>query len=368
EIGIDLVGAILINCSHLRIEELNGNFVEVHHSDDVVIRNCDVSHGGIRVSYGENVTIASCEISDTPLVNKTFNYGYSIWGLLGITVYSSANTLVVNNKLDNTGRGGIDIFHSIPARVIGNEINGSGIEGISLWQTRDALVTGNLVNNSWGHSISLSQVSRSEIYLNQFDITGNSSAIILDSSQITWHNGAQGNYWIEYDGTDGDSDGIGDTPFGIDSENTDPYPLVTGNSISEHKDQILSTGPQILNVSVAPEVLYSNGNVTINVTAYAEYSLAYVILSFSLDNGLTWTNVTMTCIEGIWTTTLENVPEGTLLCRVYVIDSLGNHDEVELDVISVSSFLGVSLMIGIAGIGVVAVLALVFMYRKKTMT
>lgn len=39
-----------------------------------------------------------------------------------------------------------------------------------------------------------------------------------------WDDGKQGNYWSDYNGTDANGDGIGDSPYIIDYLNQDRYP------------------------------------------------------------------------------------------------------------------------------------------------
>jgi hypothetical protein len=47
----------------------------------------------------------------------------------------------------------------------------------------------------------------------------------IDSVNV-WDNGDEGNYWSNYNGTDNDSNEIGDTPYIIDQNNQDNYPVI----------------------------------------------------------------------------------------------------------------------------------------------
>ncbi len=50
-------------------------------------------------------------------------------------------------------------------------------------------------------------------------------------SKHLWDDGKRGNFWSDYNGTDANGDGIGDTPYVIDVLNEDRYPLVASSVI-----------------------------------------------------------------------------------------------------------------------------------------
>jgi len=60
------------------------------------------------------------------------------------------------------------------------------------------------------------------------NLINNPVQIRLSDSSSTWNDDypSGGNYWSNYNGTDSDGNGIGDTPYIIDENNQDNYPLM----------------------------------------------------------------------------------------------------------------------------------------------
>lgn len=108
----------------------------------------------------------------------------------------------------------------------------NSVSGIHLeYSTNNSLVANDIENNALGIYFALS--SHNRITYNNFidnpkhvddgalDYPG-----FADPSISIWDNGVEGNHWSNYNGTDNDGDGIGDTPYIIDENNQDNYPLM----------------------------------------------------------------------------------------------------------------------------------------------
>lgn len=96
-------------------------------------------------------------------------------------------------------------MYASPSNLITGNIVEGFMYGIRLAGTRDYKSTGNTIHGNDFNNMN-----------NTYEIT----------AANTWDDGLRGNYWSDYRGVDNDGDGVGDTPYVINSENVDRYPLV----------------------------------------------------------------------------------------------------------------------------------------------
>jgi len=144
------------------------------------------------------------------------------------------NITVMNAELTNTDVG-IELWQSDNCLISQNNISNNWV-GIDLDDSNNNSISNNNINSNWD-GISLYESNDNIIYLNNF-INNIYNAISYDSTNI-WNStepikytyrGSEfknymGNYWDDYTGSDANGDGIGDTPYSIDSDK-DNYPLI----------------------------------------------------------------------------------------------------------------------------------------------
>ena len=168
--------------------------------------------------------------------NANSNNGYGIY--LGD---SSNNNTIYNNNANSNNGDGIHLYDSCSNNIYNNNANSNNDDGISLgFSSNNKIYNNNASNNDDG--ISLDYSSNNEIYLNNFinntdnvysyyGYTYGSENKWNSTEEITYtykgktYENYLGNYWDDYTGTDTNKDGIGDTPYSIDSDK-DNHPLM----------------------------------------------------------------------------------------------------------------------------------------------
>jgi parallel beta-helix repeat protein len=144
--------------------------------------------------------------------------------LEGIFLGNSSNNSISGNTIADSRRYGMWLEGASNNSISGNTITGSTFCGFAVESSFNNSISGNTITNiHWG--LWLGVFSKNTFCHNNFIINDFDVAIIPQNVNF-WDNGIEGNYWSNYGGTDPDGDGIGDTPYVIDANNTDNYPLM----------------------------------------------------------------------------------------------------------------------------------------------
>ena len=197
--------------------------------DNIVLNGAGYTLQGINAlnSIGTDVT----GTSNITIKNITIKAFYD-----GICLnYSSGNNISGNN-ITNCFRSGILFESSSDNSISENNMTANNGYGIfSDNHSGNSSISGNNISNNW-YGIGLYYSSGNHIYHNNF--INNTNQVLIDSSgnaNNSWDDGypSGGNYWSNYKGIDSNHDGIGDTAYIIDENNTDHYPLMAQYVIPE---------------------------------------------------------------------------------------------------------------------------------------
>jgi parallel beta-helix repeat protein len=153
---------------------------------------------------------------------------------------SSNNTLSGNNVTANNWYG-IWLDSSSDNNVLSGNNIANNLDGITLYSSSDNTLSGNNVTANNNYGITLSFSSNNSIFHNNFvnnhkNFVNNTNQVYTDGLANIWDNGSVGNYWSDYltkypNATQVDSSGVWNTPYVIDTNNTDYYPLTVPYAI-----------------------------------------------------------------------------------------------------------------------------------------
>jgi nitrous oxidase accessory protein len=225
--NVTMSGFTVRNCSY------NAVGIWDYHNATLASNILTDNNIGVFIANGQNITVANNTLTDDMcgvMCAGSCRFNIISHNLLTCCAHSiDVHAVIGHNAIDDnliqSSSGiGIWISNAPNTRVFKNSVIGSGEENILVQYCPGSEIYANqIADGKWGIRTGYSE--NKSFYHNNF-INNTVQVESFANGTAIWDEGWEGNYWSDFNGTDSDHDGIGDTPYVIDSNNIDHYPLM----------------------------------------------------------------------------------------------------------------------------------------------
>jgi parallel beta-helix repeat protein len=222
--------------------------------------------------------------SNNTIIGNRIEYSYN-----AIEIDFASSNVIEENTVENCTNGVFVGYESSNNIIVGNNASSSSIGFTLGYMSNGNLFANNQATNN-GYAVALSSSYNNRIYHNNFINNVQQAYIEAPSYTNSWDDGypSGGNYWSDYSGLDffngpyqnaTGSDGIGDTSYSMDVDNTDNYPLM--NSYQPSHDIAIADAfslKSVVGLGYSLNLTFSVANQgdcveTFNVTFYVNTTL-----------------------------------------------------------------------------------------------
>jgi len=312
---VALVRSTNITAKNLNLENNIEGLIIASTNDSIVVNNTvtNSEYTGIHLLWSSDNVIAFNNILSTNIVGHTE----------GISLFRSFKNRIYKNNITDYCQDGISLDYSTNNIIFRNNVINNRIrslqDGLQLCNSSNNRICGNNVINNVRALVLAESSNNNTIFHNNF--MNNTYEVASGVSINIWDDGypSGGNYWSNYTGVDlfsgpfqnvTGSDGIGDSPYIVDENNVDRYPL-----IAPFNSFITSVGysVDVISNSTVEDFRYFESNSTIvmhvsNMTANQTVGFCRLTIPHNVMSPPYTVKVNDTTIE--YQTIYENHTEG----------------------------------------------------------
>jgi hypothetical protein len=222
----NITNALAGNNSYLSTFTLAGSYHDVSHNNNAIIPNieCYTSFSNIT----ENAIQGDINLkgSSNTITGNSFRT---------MTLTSADSNIISNNTFSS-----LTLYFCFNNTVFGNTARGPCQYGILMSSGSDNVFYSNYIGDynatssisgkRYGYGVGIGSMAENNMFYHNNFVNNYMNLIYnwnvgMDNTN-SWDNGAEGNYWSDYNGVDANGDGIGDTAYSIYYKNVDRYPLM----------------------------------------------------------------------------------------------------------------------------------------------